>query len=96
MKKAPATTAKRLNSQRQYRALSELLKGPQTVRQLFDSTGANGVPQLIASLRGKGLKISTSDRQGCDRDGKPVTYCVYILHFESHRYAFKLLADFAG
>lgn len=95
MKKAPATTAKRLHSPRQYRALRELMAGPRTVRQLFDSVGCNGVPQLIASLRRKALQIDTTEHQGQDRDGRPVTYSVYILHEDSQRLAFRLLADYA-
>lgn len=94
MKKTPATTAKRLSSPRQYRALRELLSGPRTVRQLFDSVGCNGVPQLVASLRCKGLQIDTKDLTGPDRDDNPTTYCVYVLHKESRRLAFRLLTDY--
>lgn len=96
MKETPATTAKRLSSPRQYRALRELMSGPRTVRQLFDSTGCNGVPQLVSSLRRKGLQIDTEERTGSDRDDRPTTYCVYVLHEDSRRLAFRLLADYAG
>jgi len=96
MKKAPAITAKRLSSPHQYRALRELMSGPRTVRQLFDQIGCNGVPQLISSLRVKGLQIDTNYRKGQDRDGRPSTYCVYVLSEESRRQAFRLLADYAG
>lgn len=96
MKKTPATTAKRLSSPRQYRALRELMSGPRTVRQLFDSVGCNGVPQLVSSLRDKGLQIHTDERKGEDRDGRPVSYCVYVLHEDSRRLAFRLLANYAG
>jgi hypothetical protein len=96
MKKTPATTTKRLSSPHHYRALMLLMKGPRTVRELFNSVGANGIPQLVASLRAKGLKINTQERKGHDRDDKPVTYCVYILNIESRRLAFRLLADYAG
>ena len=96
MKKTPATTTKRLSSPRQYRALMLLMKGPQSVRDLFNRVCANGVPQLIASLRAKGLQIDTVERKIHDKDGRPVTYCVYVLHRNSHRLAFRLLADYAG
>lgn len=96
MNKTPATTTKRLSSPRQYRALMLLMKGPQSVRDLFNRVCANGVPQLIASLRAKGLQIDTVERKTHDKDGRPVTYCVYVLHRNSHRLAFRLLADYAG
>lgn len=96
MKKTPAATAKRLSSHRQFRCVRELMKGPCTVRELFNSVGANGIPQLVASLRAKGLKIDTAERKGHDRDDKPVTFCVYVLHPDSRRRAFRLLADYAG
>lgn len=96
MKKTPATTTKRLSSPRQYRALIELMKGPCTVRELFNSVGANGIPQLVASLRAKGLEIKTDDRKGRDRDENPVTYCEYVLSKDSRRLAFRLIADYTG
>lgn len=94
MKKTPAPTAKRLLSPRQYRALRELLTGPRSVRQLFDSTGSNGVPQLIASLKAKGLEIDTIDRVGFDRDGRKVYFGVYYLEEESRALASELIEDY--
>lgn len=96
MKKTPATTTKRLSSPRQYRALMLLMKGPRSVRELFDRIPCNGVPQLIASLRGKGLQIDTNERKTRDKDNRPVTYSVYVLNRKSHRLAFRLLADYSG
>lgn len=96
MKKTPATTTKRLSSPRQYRALLLLMKGPRSVRELFERIPCNGVPQLIASLRDKGLQIDTIDFKTRDRDDKPVTYCAYVLHKDSRRLAFRLSADYAG
>lgn len=96
MKKTPATTTKRLSSPRQYRALLLLMKGPRSVRELFDRIPCNGVPQLIGSLRDKGLQIDTIDFKTRDRDDKPVTYCAYVLNQESRRKAFNLLASYAG
>ncbi len=90
------TITNRLHSPRQYRALRELLTGPRSVRQLFDSVGCNGVPQLVSALRDKGLQIDTEERKGQDRDGKAVAFCVYVLHRDSRRKAFRLLADYAG
>jgi len=95
MRKTPATTTKRLCSPRQYRTVIELIKGPRTIRELFNSVGANGIPQVIASLRAKGLKIHTQERTGRDRDDRPVTFCVYVLDRESRRLAFRLMADFS-
>jgi hypothetical protein len=73
-----------------------LMKGPRSVRELFDKIPCNGVPQLIASLRDKGLQIDTNERKTRDRDDRPVTYSVYVLNRKSHRLAFRLLADYAG
>ncbi|WP_339664766.1 hypothetical protein [uncultured Marinobacter sp.] len=84
MKKTPATTTKRLSSPRQYRALLLLMKGPRSVRELFDRIPCNGVPQLIGSLRDKGLQIDTIEFKTRDRDDKSVTYCAYVLH-KCHR-----------
>lgn len=92
-KKTPATTAKRLHSPRQYRALEELMAGPRTVRQLFNSVGCNGVPQLIAALREKGLQIDTAEHEGRDRDGNHVRFGVYVLADESRPLASLLLND---
>jgi len=94
MKKAPATTAKRLNSPRQYRALRELLKGPRTVRELLDAAGGNGAPQLIECLREKGLDIATIWHKGRDRDERPVRYGEYILQPNSRHRAEALIVDY--
>lgn len=83
MKKTPAPTAKRLLSPRQYRALRELLTGPRSVRQLFDKVGCNGVPQLIASLKAKGLIIHNVERSGVDRDGRKIHYGLYRIDLQS-------------
>ncbi|MHA7809379.1 MAG: hypothetical protein ACX933_06205 [Marinobacter adhaerens] len=72
------------------------MSGPRSVRQLFDSVGCNGVPQLIASLRKKGLQIDSDERNGNDRDGRAATYCAYLLHEDSRHLALRLLADYAG
>lgn len=94
MKKAPVATAKRLNSPRQNRALLALRQGPQTVRDLFRVAGCTGVPQLIASLRRKGLVIITEDRQGKDRDGRAVWFGIYSLSPESEELADQLTAGY--
>jgi biotin operon repressor len=96
MKKTPATTTKRLSSPRQYRALHQLLSGPRSVRELFTSVGCNGVPQLISTLRDKGLHIETLNQKGKDRDGHSVTYSLYVLHDDSRHQADRLMADYAG
>jgi len=95
MKKTPATTTKRLSSPRQVRALQELLKGPRSVRQLFDSTGSNGVPQLIASLKAKGLDIDTIDQIGFDRDGRKTYFGIYYLEEDPPYLAESLVNSYA-
>ncbi len=90
-KEAPAPTAKRLNSPRQFRALSALMKEPRTVRQLWDVAGGTGIPQLIDALRNKGLRIDTIRRAGTDRDSRRCTYGVYTLHPDSRLEAERLL-----
>jgi len=92
MKQSPATALKRLASPRQYRALRELLVSPRTVRQLQESAGGNGIPQLIASLRAKGLRIKTVFSTGKDRDGRPTRFGAYKLLPESFELTFQLLA----
>lgn len=72
------------------------MKGPRSVRELFNSVGANGIPQLISTLRDKGLQIDNEERKGEDRDGRSVTYCAYVLNKDSRRKAFILLASYAG
>lgn len=94
MKKTPATTAKRLESPRQLRALIALQQGPQTVRGLMDRAGGNGIPQLIDALRKKGLKIVTVWHQGRDRDDRFIRYCTYILSPESALLADSLIEEF--
>ncbi len=94
MKKDAGHHNQRLSSPRQVRALRELLKGPRSVRELSDSTGANGVPQLISTLRAKGLYIDTIDRVGFDRDGRKVYFGVYYLEEESQALASELIEDY--
>ncbi len=95
MKKDAGHHNQRLCSHRQYRCLRELMEEPRTVRELFNSAGANGIPQLVASLRAKGLKIDTEERKGHDRDQKPVTFKVYVLRPESRALATRLLSNFS-
>ena len=94
MKKTPATTTKRLSSPRQYRALRELMKGPQTVRQLLDKAGGNGGPQLIDALRTKGLQILTEWHKGQDRDKRAVRFCEYHLLPASRELAEHLITTY--
>jgi hypothetical protein len=95
MKKDAGHHAQRLSSPRQSKALLLLIKGPRSVRELFDKIPCNGVPQLIASLRAKGLQIDRDERKTLDLNNRPVTYyCVYVLNHRSHRQAFRLLAEY--
>ena len=93
-KAAPAPTAKRLNSPRQFRALSELMEGPCTVRQLLAIVGGNGIPQLVAGLRRKGLVIDTTPCPGTDRDNRRCIYGEYSLCPISRPAAERLMQDF--
>lgn len=93
-KAAPAPTAKRLNSPRQFRALSELMEGPCTVRQLLAIVGGNGMPQLIDALRGKGLAITTTPQTGTDRDNRRCRFGEYSLCPASRLAAKSFLQDY--
>ena len=93
-KEAPAPTAKRLNSPRQYRALAHLVKESATVRQLWNIAGGTGIPQLVDALRKKGLKIDTIPRDGTDRDNRHCRYGLYTLRPESREAAEQLLNDY--
>ncbi|MEQ5837455.1 hypothetical protein [Marinobacter sp. NFXS9] len=95
MEKTPAATAKRLQSPRHYRALIRLMKGPATVRQLMDAAGCNGVPQIVACLRRKGLLIDVRDCSGFDRDGLTVRYGKYELNPQSIELAEDLINSFS-
>lgn len=92
MNEAPVAIPRNLPSPRQYRAMRELLLSPCTVRQLQISAGGNGIPQLIASLRAKGLLIKTVFSTGKDRDGRTTRFGTYKLLPESVELAFQLLA----
>ena len=93
-KEAPATTAKRLESPRQLRALIAIQQGPETVRSLMDRAGGNGIPQLVDALRRKGLKIDTTWHHGLDRDDRAIRYCTYRLSPESAQLADNLVEEF--
>ena len=95
MKKTPAITAKRLESPRQLRALIAIQQGPQTVRSLMDRAGGNGVPQLVDTLRKKGLVITKVWHKGTDRDDRSVRYCTYHLAKESAQLADWLIEEFS-
>lgn len=94
MKKTPATTAKRLNSPRQLRALKALRQGPKTVRSLLDQAGGNGIPQLVDTLREKELAIATVWHKGKDRDNRSTRYCTYELSPESAELADHLITTY--
>lgn len=85
-------TVKPLKSPRQYRALRELLARPCSVRHLMKYAGGNNIPQLISSLRARGLQIEPVLCSGKDRDGRDVRYCEYQLQPQSEHLASKLLS----
>lgn len=84
-------TPKPLQSPRQYRAVRLLLAQPCTVRFLWEHAGGNGIPQLISTLRKRGLHIDKIELKGKDRDGQNVRYCEYELQPESLELAQRLL-----
>jgi len=92
--KTPAAKAKRLSSPRQLRALLLLQQGPRTVRDLAQQIGCNGVPQLIATLREKGLTIRVEWQEGRDRDSRKVKYGRYHLVQDSAHLADRLIDEF--
>lgn len=92
MSQSNVIIAKPLKSPRQYRALRELLAGPCSVRHLMKYAGGNNIPQLISSLRARGLEIEPVPCFGKDRDGREVRYCEYQLQPQSRHLAIKLLS----
>lgn len=82
-----------LRSPRHYAALRLLRKGPCTVRDLLEHTGANGAPQLISRLRSKGFRITSRELYGKDRYGRNVRYCEYELQPESYELVDHLIAS---
>ncbi len=92
MSQSNMMTTKPLKSPRQYRALRELLARPCSVRHLMEYAGGNNIPQLISSLRARGLQIEPTPCSGKDRDGRSVRYCEYQLQPQSKHLASKLLS----
>ncbi|WP_136631443.1 hypothetical protein [Marinobacter salsuginis] len=92
MSQSSMMTTKPLKSPRQYRALRELLAGPCSVRHLMKYAGGNNIPQLISSLRARGLEIEPVPCSGKDRDGREVRHCEYQLQPQSKHLASKLLS----
>lgn len=85
-------TPKQLQSPRQYRAVRLLITQRCTVRFLWEHAGGNGIPQLISTLRKRGLRIEKIELEGKDRDGQKVRYCEYELQPESFDLAKQLLS----
>lgn len=85
-------TPKPLQSPRQYRALRFLVAQRCTVRFLWEHAGGNGIPQLISTLRKRGLRIEKIELEGQDRDGQKVRFCEYELQPEPVDLAKQLLA----
>lgn len=85
-------TPKPLQSPRQFRAVRLLIAQRCTVRFLWEHAGGNGIPQLISTLRKRGLRIEKIELEGEDRDGQKVRYCEYELKSESFDLAKHLLA----
>ena len=85
-------TPKPLQSPRQFRAVRLLVAQRCTVRSLWEHAGGNGIPQLISTLRKRGLLIEKIELEGQDRDGQKVRYCEYELQPESFDLAKQLLS----
>jgi hypothetical protein len=64
---------------RHLRVLQALLLGPRSRKQIDGIAGAANGPQLIASLRERGLTLPCRMVPGIDRDGHAILYGVYAL-----------------
>lgn len=79
-------------SARQARVLRALLGGP-LMREAIDRTaGASNGPEVVASLRRRGLRIPCELVPRVDRDGHHVQAGRYSLHPDDHVRASELLA----
>lgn len=82
-------------SSRQRQALRLLLdaRGQVTVRLLIAETHVNNAPELIASLRRKGLEIPCEKREFTTADGEPGKFGFYELTKCDRHIALELLGN---
>jgi hypothetical protein len=82
---------KRPLSKRQKRALAALLKAPQMRERLDFISGQSNSPELVASLRRKGLELPCERIKKTDQDGNPCHPGRYSLTDRDKRLAVQLL-----
>ena len=96
MKKAPATTAKRLKKHitpRHRRLIIALLVGPLHREDADRVSGASNSPHYVRQLRDDfGLNITTERVERIDRDGQKTRPGIYTLEADSVELAELLLA----
>ena len=84
--------AAQLKSPRQIRALRALLNGPVTREHLDRMAGASNSPDVVASLRQRGLRIGCdTTRAVTDRDGRRAYPGTYSLHPNDRAMAIAML-----
>ena len=84
----------RIKSQRQIRTLRALLTGPMRREHLDRVAGASNSPDVVASLRQRGLRIDCDTTQSVtDRDGRKAYPGVYSLHPDHRARAIALLNE---
>jgi hypothetical protein len=87
-------TAQRLKSPRQIRALQELLNGPISREHLDRVAGSSNSPDVVASLRQRGLRIDCDASVAVtDRDGRQTFPGVYRLNPDDRAKAIALLKN---
>ena len=83
-----------IKSQRQIRALRALLAGPMRREHLDRAAGASNSPDVVASLRQRGIRIACDTSQPfTDRDGRQTFPGVYSLHPDDRAKAIALLKN---
>ena len=83
-----------IKSQRQIRALRALLAGPMRREHLDRAAGASNSPDVVASLRQRGIRIACDTSQPfTDRDGRQTFPGVYSLHADDRAKVVALLKN---
>jgi hypothetical protein len=78
---------------RALRALAALLARPIPRKQLDDIAGCSNAPELVSSLREKGLEIPCVRIHFIDRDGRPCKPGVYSLTATDRRRLHRWMAS---
>jgi hypothetical protein len=83
-----------IKSPRQIRALRALLAGPIRREHLDRAAGASNSPDVVASLRQRGIRIDCDTTQPfIDRDGRQTFPGVYSLHADDRAKVVDLLKN---